>query len=187
MALARAAVFTAEEYRLMPDDGKRYEVLEGELLMSPAPERWHQGIASNLHSILRQYLEKNRIGVVYMAPCDVYFDDFNVAQPDLIFVSKARKRTLVKEGIVGAPDLLVEIYSPGTVQRDLKKRRIYAAHGVIEYWFVDGRNNTVEVYYFKKDREKPAFVKKENESFTSPCLPGLRISCAKIFEKWDLD
>jgi hypothetical protein len=72
------------------------------------------------------------------------------------------------------------VFSPGTVQRDVKKRRIYAAHGVIEYCFVAGRSNTVEVYYFEKDREKPAFVKKENESFTSPCLAGLRISCAKI-------
>ena len=187
MALARAAVFTAQEYRSTPDDGKRYEVLEGELLKAPAPDRSHQDIAGNIYAILRTHVKKHRLGVVNIAPCDVYLDDINIVQPDLIFVSRKRKEAAVKEGFVGAPDLLVEVYSPGTVQRDVKKRRIYAAHGVVEFWFVDGRTNTVEVYHFEKDREKPVFVKTEKEFFTSPCLPGLRISCAKIFERWDLD
>ena len=187
MALARAAEFTAEDYRQMPYDGKRYEVLGGELLMAPAPDRSHQDIIGNIFAILRSHVKKHRLGFVNAAPCDVYLDDINVVQPDVIFVSRERKDRAVKEGFVGAPDLLVEVYSPGTVHRDRKKRQIYATHGVKEYWFVNGEAKTVEVFHFEDALEKPVFVKRENEFFTSPCLPGLRIRCAKIFERWDVD
>ena len=105
---------TVEDYRLLPDGGPRYQLIEGDLFMAPAPNRYHQEISGNIYLLLAKYLEKHPAGKLYAAPFDVYFDEINVHQPDLVFVSKKNLAILTDAGAEGAPDFIVEILSPKT-------------------------------------------------------------------------
>jgi len=178
-----AAPFTARDYRRMEDDGGRYEVIHGELLMAPAPNRFHQGISGNLCRFLYPYLRKTKVGKAYDAPFDVYLDDFNVVQPDVVFVAAGSACKLVPEGAEGAPDLLMEILSPSTSVRDLRdKRALYAEKGVKEFWVVSPETRQVQVYYLQKQADRPALVLEEIDTLRSDLLPGLEIPVGEIFE-----
>ena len=113
MHAALSAPLTAEDYRLLPEAGPRYQLIEGDLFMAPAPNRYHQDISGYIHFLLRAYLEKHRVGKLYGAPFDVFLDEINVYQPDLVFISKQNFSVLTDAGAVGAPDLVVEILSTG--------------------------------------------------------------------------
>ena len=129
--------FTYEDYLNTPED-KRYELLDGELVMTPAPGELHQSISALLGWRLVQFASENSLGRVYQAPFDVVLSDTDVVQPDLLFVSNERGHIITPANIQGAPDLVVEILSPSTAERDRTfKRTLYAKHGVNEYWMVD--------------------------------------------------
>jgi Uma2 family endonuclease len=180
---ASNAPFTARDYRLMEDDGCRYEVIQGELLMAPAPNRFHQGISRNLCQFLYSYLRKKKIGKAYDAPFDVYLDDFNVVQPDVVFVAAGSACKLIPEGAEGAPDLLVEILSPSTSKRDLRdKRALYAEKGVKEFWVVSPETRQVQVYFLEKQVERPSLVLEEIDTLRSDMFPGLEIPVGELFE-----
>lgn len=184
MALTLAAMVTAEDYRLMPETGPRYQLIEGELFMSPAPNRFHQDISKNIEFMLMKYLEKNPIGKLYDAPFDVYLTQHNVFQPDKLFVAHDRYFILTDTGAEGAPNLVVEILSPSTGHLDKQaKRKVYAAAGVDELWLVDPQTKSVEIYYLRQDPEHPAAVYQENDFFESPCFPGLTIGVAEVFKR----
>src|SRR3972149_4173115 len=104
---------TYAEYAAMPDDGHRYQVIEGELIMSPAPNKAHQHFLRNLFRILDSYARTNKIGEVYFAPFDVVLSGENVVQPDTFFVSKERLKIITDANVQGAPDLVVEVLAPG--------------------------------------------------------------------------
>ena len=175
---------TVEDYRLLPEGGPRYQLIEGDLFMAPAPNRYHQDISRNITLLLGKYLEKHPIGKLYTAPFDVYFDDINVHQPDLVFVSNKNKSILTYAGAEGAPDFLVEILSPKTAELDKKpKRRVFARSGVNELWIIDPEAKVVRVYFLQKDAERPAATYSEKDTFSSPHFPGLKISGAKIFKR----
>ena len=128
---------TYEDY-LKTSDDERWELLDGELVMAPAPNMPHQGAQARLGSRLLVFAEERNLGRVYFSPTDVVLSDTNVVQPDLLFVSRQREQILTHANIQGAPDLAVEIRSPSTDERDrIVKRRLYAEHGVKEYWLVD--------------------------------------------------
>jgi len=149
---------TWQEAQLMPEDGKRYEAIDGELYVTPAPVLRHQWISSNLGAALRRLLMEPGHGWVFHAPVGVEFPETEEGvQPDIIFVSTARSERLVKEGIRGAPDLVVEIRSPSTAERDRTiKRKLYQRQGVAQYWIVDPESNSVEVWDFTAGAEQPA-------------------------------
>ena len=150
--------------------------------MAPAPNRYHQDISRNLEYILLEYLEENPIGKLYDAPFDVYLDEHNVFQPDIIFVSKERLSILTKVGAEGAPDFVVEILSPKTAKLDrISKHRVYARCGVQELWIIDPELKRIEVYLLLKDAVAPAAVYGEQDQFESASFPGLRFDAAKIF------
>ena len=152
--------------------------------MSPAPNRYHQEISSNIEFILMKYLEQNPIGKLYDAPFDVYLTEQNVLQPDKVFVANDRLFILTDDGAQGAPTLVIEILSGSTAHLDKKtKRKVYAGAGVPELWLVDPETKSIELYFLQDDPEKPAAVYQESDSFTSPCFPGLRIKAAEIFRK----
>ena len=133
---------TYEDYAKTPDD-ERYELIDGELLMVPSPNRPHQWTVIHLGTRLIAFVEENDLGEVYFAPFDVVLSDTNVVQPDLVFVSRERLGIITHANIQGAPDLVVEVRSPSTAYRDLTiKRRLYAEHGVKEYWMVDPEART---------------------------------------------
>ena len=143
--------FTYEDYHSLPEDmGRRYELLDGELYLAPAPTISHQIIILNLELGIAPYVSAHRLGILLHAPVDVVLGqgrEREVVQPDLLFVSRARLTILSAHEVRGAPDLVVEVLSPGTAGRDRGyKRHLYGRHGVHEYWVLDPAARTVEVY-----------------------------------------
>jgi len=174
---------TVDDYRATPE-GSRYQLIEGELMMAPAPNRYHQDILLNLLDILRAHLRAHPAGRVYLAPTDVYLTEHDVLQPDLFFVTKANLNRLAEDGLHGAPDLAIEVLSPGTAQLDKKAKRIlYARHGTKELWLVDPLLLQIQVYDFARDKTKPTRLIEEDETFTTPLLPGLSIAAAEVFKR----
>ena len=147
-----AVKFTYQDYLHTPDD-QRYELLDGELIMAPAPNLGHQGIDIRLGSLLHTFAQEKGLGEVFSAPCDVVLSDTDVVQPDLLFVSTERAHLLLGgANVLGAPDLVVEILSPSTAGRDRTlKRALYAKHGVKEYWLADPEARTVTVLRLGED------------------------------------
>jgi Uma2 family endonuclease len=184
MKAVAMAPLTVDDYRLLPDGGPRYQLIEGDLYMAPAPNRYHQDISVNITLLLGKYLERHPIGKLYTAPFDVYFDEINVHQPDVVFVSNKNKSVLTYAGAEGAPDFLAEILSPKTAELDKKpKRRVFARSGVNELWIIDPEAKLVHVYFLQKDAERPAATYSEKDTFASPHFPGLKISGVKIFKR----
>ena len=131
--------YTYEDYCELPDDGCRYEVIDGVLYMAPAPHPRHQRILFNLAALLAPFATgDNVLGEAFFAPIDVIFASEDVFQPDLIFISREGLHIITDRGLEAAPDLVVEVLSPSTRSRDLNlKRRRYAHFGVPEYWPID--------------------------------------------------
>jgi len=174
--------FTYEDYKNLPEsETKRYELLEGELIMVPSPGSYHQQISGNLEFVLRDFVKKNNLGFIYDAPLDVVLSKENVVQPDIFFISKDRSKIIAKENIQGAPDLIIEILSKNTAARDRTlKRTLYARYGVKEYWLVDPETKTIEVLRLgEKGYVREAFYKEGK--LISPILKGLRIDLKEIF------
>jgi len=146
-APAGRIVLTYEDYCSLPDDGLRYEILDGELEMSPSPSVDHQRIAGALFAELRAHLQANQLGEALVAPVDVLLADTTIVVPDLVYVSRARAALITRRAVEGAPDLLVEILSPSSTRRDRHtKAALYARLGVAFYWIVDPDARTLEEY-----------------------------------------
>lgn len=140
--------WTYEDYCRLPDDGWIYEVIEGELYMSPAPKPIHQENSGNLFAEFRDYARKHDAGKAYNAPIDVLLPGLATpVQPDVIFINKARLNIVRDERVEGAPDIIVEVLSPSNWLVDRRdKFRIYAKAGVREYWIVDPKARTIELF-----------------------------------------
>ncbi len=136
---------TYADYRATPDD-ERYELIDGELILAPAPRTAHQSIQAYIGSELFMFVRETRAGYVFFAPTDVALSDTDVVQPDILFVSNERARIITENDIQGAPDFVIEILSPSTAQRDRGvKHALYERHGVKEYWMIDPASETVLV------------------------------------------
>src|SRR3989442_7056272 len=136
-----------EDYVDLPDDGRRYEILDGELEVSPSPAPKHQAVSRNLVWIVHGHVQERGLGSVYYAPIDVILADTSIVQPDLVFIAAARESIVSQRGIEGPPDLAVEILSPWSVRRDrVAKAALYARHGIRHYWVVDPDACVLEVY-----------------------------------------
>lgn len=134
----RPPPLTYDEYCLLPEDGRRYEILDGDLLVSPSPSTRHQTVSRRLQFALMQSLESTGLAQVFNAPMDLILEPTSVVQPDLIIVSSARTSIVTRRAIEGIPDVVVEILSPGGSDRDERlKRRLYERHAIPEYWIVD--------------------------------------------------
>lgn len=177
---------TYEDFVHFPDDGKRHELIDGEHYVTPTPIRKHQAIVINLIGLMWSYLQQHPVGRVYGAPFDVIFSNYDVVEPDLIYISNARAQQIeTSPWVKGAPDLVVEIGSPSTRRRDETiKRRLYERFGVCEYWIVDPEIDVIKVLRRVNERyERVAELLLENDDLlTTPLLPGLEMTLAKIFE-----
>lgn len=172
---------TYEDYLKTPDD-VRYELIQGDLLMTPSPVTKHQRILRKIGFILEQHVTQNDLGEIFLAPYDVYFDDENVVQPDILFISRERLNLIGEKNMQGPPDLVIEILSESTAYRDLiQKKKLYARYGVKEYWIVIPEEESVGIYIIKND----IFTLDKNfgkdETLESPLLKGLKIVLRKIF------
>ena len=136
--------YTAEDYAALPE-GAPFQLINGELVMSPAPTFPHQIAIGNLFDALRQYFRAHPNGNVYPSPLDVHIDDTNIPQPDLVVILHGNKGRAERDGFYGAPDLVIEVLSPSNAYRDLvEKKAIYEQSGVREYWIVDPDNHYIE-------------------------------------------
>ena len=176
---------TYEDYRNAPEsERERYELFEGELVMVPSPSFKHQLILGNLVDLLRKFVSENDLGMVLFAPLDVILSDDTVLQPDMLFVAKERASIAVKEGIRGAPDLVIEILSEATAKRDRTyKKALYARYGVKEYWLADPDTKTIEVLALHKQgfEQVAVYTREENPLLRSPLLPNLSIDLSEVF------
>ena len=178
---------TYDDFLQFPDDGKRHELIDGEHYVTPSPNTKHQQVSGNLHWLIRSYLETHPIGKVFYAPFDVLFSQFDVVEPDLLFVSTARLSDAVtSQHVISAPDLVVEIGSPSTRRRDETiKRRLYERSGVKEYWIVDPDVDVVRVYRpGDGGYTRPVELSLEaGDTLTTPLLPGLELPLGQIFKE----
>lgn len=177
-----APPLTVEDYRILDETGPRYQLIEGALHMAPAPNRYHQHISRNIEFTILKWIEEGGGGEIYDAPFDVYLDNTNVFQPDLIYVSPDRLSILTDAGAEGAPDLVVEILSPKTRKLDLgPKKSVFARHGVKELWIVDPDLREIDRFDLTTNATTPIQHLTATDRFTSPTLPGLTIECAAVF------
>jgi Uma2 family endonuclease len=172
---------TYEELREIPADGKRWELIDGEAYMTPAPNRIHQEVLLRLFEAFRKAIDDE--SKVYFAPLDVVFGDATALQPDLIFV-REENREILQEQIRGVPDLVVEVLSPSTVKMDRGlKMETYARFGVPEYWIADPEAESIEVY--RIDRDAGRYRHEGNHGAgapaTTPLLPALSVDPADLF------
>lgn len=171
---------TYETYAAMPDDGNRYEVIEGRLELLPSPSPNHQLVRGQLQYRMHSNCESEYI--VLGAPLDVILSDVNVLQPDLILVHRSRKHILTHRGVEGPPDLVVEILTPGTRNRDKAvKMKIYAAHGVSECWIVEPEARVIELFRLESGRYEPYDLFEGDEVVTSDKLPCISFAISDIF------
>ncbi len=140
-------ILTYKDYEALPADGRRYELHEGELSVTPAPSPHHQRILGNLNEIVRRHVQGQGLGEVLFAPLDCLLSETTVVQPDLVYLDNTRLAAVSARGVEGPPTLAVEILSPTTTLIDRSaKLQLYARHGVPYYWIVDPEARTVEVY-----------------------------------------
>ena len=184
-AYSMPALLTYDDYCQIPDDGNRYEVIDGVLYMSPSPIVRHQRVSRNLSLLLSAWVKKTNAGEVLFAPMDVVLSENNVVQPDILFVSNERSSIIEEKNLQGAPDLLIEILSEGNRRHDeVRKRILYESFGVKEYWIVDPVLETIKVYrleetQFKKTNE---WSLESEDTITSPLLPTFEHSLEEVFE-----
>ena len=178
---------TYDDFLLFPDDGQRHELIDGEQYVTPSPNTKHQQVVGNLHYLIRRWLETNPVGRIFFAPFDVVFTRFDVVEPDLLYLSHARAAEALTDAHVrGTPELVVEICSPSTRQRDERiKRRLYEREGVSEYWVVDPELDVIRVYHrnenvFARPRE---FSAEAGDTLTTPLFPGLELRLADVFQE----
>lgn len=149
---AQRVTLTYQDYCELPDDGRQYEIHEGELIVTPAPGRRHQRSIGRLHVMLFNFVETRKIGELYIAPFDVILDDSTIVQPDLVFVENSRLSALAERGMEGAPTLAVEIISPYTGRIDrVRKLQLYAKFQIPFYWLLDPIEHTLEGYRLVDD------------------------------------
>ncbi|MBC7335235.1 MAG: Uma2 family endonuclease, partial [Clostridia bacterium] len=160
----------------------RYELLEGELVLTPSPGFAHQYVAANIEALLRAHVEKNNLGIVLDAPFDVVPAEDVVLQPDLLYLSRERFSLLTEECLRGMPDLVVEVLSPTSGRRDrLQKSRLYLHYGVREYWVVDPAAETVEVFSASEKGWLLTGVYGPEDTLASPLLPDFTPKVEDIF------
>ena len=141
------ALLTYSDYAALPDDGRRYELHQGELSVTPAPGTRHQRAIIALGSRLYEHVRARGLGEVFVAPADCILSNVTVVQPDILYIATDRLSIISERGIKGAPTLVVEVLSRSTARLDRdRKLNLYAEHGVPYYWIADPESRSVEAY-----------------------------------------
>lgn len=174
--------YTYDDYAKLPESAP-YQLIEGELVMTPAPSPFHQIVQSNIWLELGVWVRQRNLGRVLASPIDVYLSEKETYQPDIIFISTSRRNIIGEKKIEGAPDLVVEILSPTTGYYDLThKKRMYAESGVKEYWVVDPVEKTFEVWENVGGDFRLISSARAQGAVRSKLLEGFEITLAKVLE-----
>lgn len=172
--------WTYEEYARLEDE-QRYEIIDGELLMAPAPDMWHQDWSRQLYRRIDSHVMSRQLGEVFYAPLDVVLDAENIVQPDIVFVAKANLPIIRRQAMFGAPDLLVELISPSSVRRDRYiKKQLYAQFGVKEYWIADPGNKALEVWELQNQQFELHCMAEQKGLIKSVVLPELAFDLSAL-------
>jgi Uma2 family endonuclease len=173
--------YTYEDYAKLPE-GAPYQLIGGELVMTPSPVPYHQIILRRIGFELVKFVEERKYGEVIYAPMDVYLSETETYQPDIIFISNERVNIIGDKKIEAAPDLVIEILSESTAYYDLKhKKRVYEKSGVKEYWIVDPMEKSIEVYENTETGFKLFSNAIQTGKISSKLLEGLEIELEKVF------
>lgn len=174
------AQYTAQQYMQLPESAP-YELINGKLIFMAAPFFNHQKVSMMLSRHIGNYVYKNKLGEVVAAPTDVQFDQKNVVQPDLLFVSIARK-SIIGKLVEGAPDFVVEISSKSTSKRDYEeKMELYGKYDVIEYWIVKPTEQEIEVYHNQSQTMQLQQTAKQGDTIQSIAIQGFVLEVEKVF------
>lgn len=175
---------TYTDFCRLPDDNLVHEIIDGVHYMNPAPVPFHQKVIGMLFTQIQGYLTEHPLGEAYFAPVDILFSDYDVVEPDLVYIAREHLDILTEKNVQGAPDLLAEVLSPGTRKKDLElKYHLYEQHGVREYWIVDPGLKTVRVLRLEQGRYREAALLGHGDTLTTPLLPGLEIPLVKVFAR----
>jgi Uma2 family endonuclease len=181
MSVPAALRLTYRDYLLLPED-RRYEVIEGELYMTPAPTPYHQLVKGRIKRVLDNFVETHGLGTVLDAPCDVVLSETDVVQPDILFVSSERRAIIGEKFIAGAPDLMVEVLSPSTEERDRTlKAKLYAKAGVRELWLADPESRTIEILVSSAEGFRRHDFGGAGRIVASALLSGLELAVDQTF------
>ncbi|MCH8309384.1 MAG: Uma2 family endonuclease [Chloroflexi bacterium] len=174
---------TVRDYMSIPDgDDRRFELIDGELILAPSPVPQHQMISRNLFRMLDDFVASQNLGELLYAPMDVVLSEHDVFQPDILFVSRNRLHIIGDRNIQGAPDLVIEILSPSTETRDRGvKLNQYLRYGVREYWIIDPQERTLEVLRAGNTEFETVRVYPEGATATSPVLEGIQVEVDRLF------
>ena len=180
--------FTYDDFVLLPDDGKRHEIIAGEHYVTPSPNVRHQRLVRRLLLEIELYLKTNpRAGEVFPAPLDVVLSHFDVVEPDLLFVAGDQTGILTEKNVQGPPALVIEVLSKSTRKRDAQtKRRLFERSGVREYWLVDPELDAVQVFRPTLEGRLARVVEltaEDGDVLTTPLLPGCQIDVRELFRK----
>lgn len=182
VTIDKTKIWTVDDYQQMDEDVK-CEIINSELIMTPAPNIKHQKVSMSLILKISKFIEIHKKGILFHAPTDVYFNEKNVFQPDLVYLENQNSPFISDKGIEGVPDLIIEIISPSNsyIDRYVKKSN-YALFGVKEYWIADPGNNTLEVYNLAENQEYNLFLFLAGEGeVKSVILQGLAFELREIF------
>ena len=183
--------FTYEDYKSLPETmDRRYELMDGELCLMPAPTTTHQFISQNIEFLLVQHARATRCGRVLDAPVDVVLlgesSRRDVVQPDIVFICSARAGIVTAAEVTGAPDLVVEVLSRSSEERDRGyKKTLYERNGVREYWIVDAEQESIEVLCLGAAGFEAPTRYRPGDELVSTVLPDLRVPLVEVFKKWD--
>lgn len=174
--------WTYESYLRETAEGEYFTIIGGEKIVAPNPTSFHQAVLGNLCLLLGGWARQSGVGKLMIGPLDVVLSPDEVTQPDFVFVLAEHLDRLTKKNFQGAPDLVIEILSPGSVQLDrVKKRELYARHGVPEYWIVSPGERTVEIRRLQGEQYELVHVYEEAETLSSPLLTGFTCAVKDLF------
>ena len=174
---------TYDDFCVLPEDGKRREIIEGELFVTPSPQTPHQRAVIRLSARLWQFVDSHKLGEVFGAPFDVVFSEFDVVEPDLLYISNARANVLTNKNVQGAPDLVVEVLSESTARVDRSiKLKLYGKFGVQEYWIIDPQGPSAEIYRRGQEGLDLAAKLTAADALGSPLFPGFHLPLARLVE-----
>ncbi len=184
-AAAPRVKLTYDDFLLFPDDGKRHELIDGEHYVTPSPNMKHQAVSGNLHFLMRSWLANHPVGRIFYAPFDVVFTQFDVVEPDLMYMSNERAaEILTSQHVTGSPEIVIEIGSRSTRRRDETiKLRLYERSGVSEYWVVDPELDRIRIYRSQDGRFGRAteLLAKAGDVLTTAHLAGLEMPLTAVF------
>lgn len=183
MLTTPVAKLTYRDYRALPDDRIRYEILNGVLRMNPSPAPLHQRVSAKLQFLLTAHIERHKLGELFNAPIDVLLGKHDIVVPDLVFVSRARAAIIGDKYLKGPPDLLVEILSPSSTVRDRRvKRDVYARAGVPFYWIVNPTGRTVLELELSAEQYEVAAEVSGNALWRPRLFPKLRMKLGMLWK-----